>query len=79
MIASAPEWAQQSVVAEQAWLDENRRFDLALERNARLLELARHNGYPIEFNAGDNRAGLKFWHVPAELVRVAGYNVAVVR
>ena len=46
----------------------------ALARNARLFELARHNGYRPRIV--DN-GGLRTFEVPPQLVAIAGYQVAV--
>lgn len=51
------------------------RYQAALQRNARLLELARHNGYAIDVR--ERCDGARHWFVPHQLVTVAGYQVAM--
>lgn len=49
-------------------------YERDLAFNARLFELARHNGYPTDtYNTGRNLC----WTVPEQLIGVAGYQCAV--
>ena len=53
---------------EDPWIEGHRR---ALERHARLVELARHNGYDVELVNEPWLPGL-WWLVPPQLVGVVG-------
>lgn len=51
--------------------------DRALDFNARMLELARHNGYELELV--EHGPGGRLWFVPAPLRAAVGYMAAVLR
>lgn len=48
-----------------------------LDRNDRLLELARHNGYGADVR--EPSPGFRVWMVPPELREIAGFMAARVR
>lgn len=55
-----------------------RELEEAVDRNCRLMELARHNG--LEISTQPMRDGEhRIWMVPAEFVSIVGYQAAVVR
>lgn len=48
-----------------------------IDRNCRMLELARHNGFAIDVRDVPN-AG-RCWYVPEQLIPMLGFQVAIVR
>lgn len=50
-------------------------LDAAIERQTRLMELARHNGYELDILERD---GYRLWFVPAAFVPIVGMVAAVV-
>jgi hypothetical protein len=53
-------------------------LDEQVERNGRILQLARHNGFEIRTRPLPGTKSLRLWFVPKEFVAIAGYEAAVV-
>ena len=65
-----------------AWEREEREsYELALDRNERILRLAEQNGYPIDLRPdfGGIYGGRRLFFVPHQLVAIAGAHALVVR
>jgi hypothetical protein len=57
---------------------DRRDLELLVERNGRLMQLARHNGFAIETRPLPGTSTRRLWFVPSEFVPIAGYQAAVV-
>lgn len=53
-------------------------LEFEVERNGRLMQLARHNGYEIETRELPGTKSRRLWFVPREFQPIAGYQAAVV-
>lgn len=53
-------------------------LDFLVERNGRILQLARHNGFEIHTRELPGTSNRRLWFVPREFVPIAGFRAAVV-
>ena len=64
--------------ADEFRLEERRAHEAALDQHERLMGLAAHNGYEIEFSIY-SCYGFRIWLVPPAFVPIVGYQAALVR